>query len=177
MSHCCASARARCASSTRTWTRPLRTWPRRSRGFGHVEDQLGVAESLETLGLVWHARSPGDAAKLLGASLAVRKSIGAALDVVERHEEAKTLQQQRADEWRAGLAMSTEQTIPLLESLVASARGPGTPAQDAVVARQSSRAQPPAASKSGGSPPKARVTTPTREPFRNAPSVYLLFLC
>ena len=55
-------------------------------GFVQVEDQLGVAESLETLGLVWHARSPGDAAKLLGASLAVRKSIGAALDVVERHE-------------------------------------------------------------------------------------------
>ena len=32
-----------------------------------VHDDLGIAESLETLGLIWHSREPSTAAQLLGA--------------------------------------------------------------------------------------------------------------
>ena len=82
--------------------------------FVQVHDNLGIAESLETLGLIWHARSPGPAAQLLGASLAVRKSIGAAVDVVERRVEAKALMQTHAKDWEIGLGMTTEHAVLLV---------------------------------------------------------------
>ena len=52
---------------------------------------------------------------LLGASLSVRKSIGAALDVVERHAEAQALQQAHKEDWAVGLRMSTVGALGLID--------------------------------------------------------------
>ena len=72
--------------------------------FAQVNDRLGVAECLETLGLL---RGEGDgAATLIGAAIAVRRTINAAEDVVMKHAEAVRLKAACPVAWAKGEAMT-----------------------------------------------------------------------
>lgn len=70
--------------------------------FEQVNDVLGIAECCETLGLLHAPRSPGTAARLLGAAIGLRRLRGAATDVVKKHEEAKALRTAHGGEWEEG---------------------------------------------------------------------------
>ena len=85
--------------------------------FVIVHDSLGIAESLETLGLVWHSRQPATSAKLLGAAVAVRTKVKAATDVVTDHEETKALMGSHAADYEHGLSMEMDETVVLLGQL------------------------------------------------------------
>jgi hypothetical protein len=86
--------------------------------FVIVHDSLGIAESLETSGLVWHSRQPATSAKLLGAAVAVRQAVKAATDVVTDHAETKALRESHAADYEHGLSMSMDETLVLFKELV-----------------------------------------------------------
>ena len=73
--------------------------------FAEVNDALGVAECLESLGLLEAAGNPPLAARLLGAAVGVRRGAGAATDVVLGHAEAAALRVAERREWAVGEAM------------------------------------------------------------------------
>ena len=80
--------------------------------FPQVGDLLGVAETLESLGLL-RLGEPEKAAKLLGGAVGVRIRCGAAADAVTGHAEAAALRTSHAEAWEAGVAMSVPMAMRL----------------------------------------------------------------
>ena len=85
--------------------------------FAEVNDALGVAECLESLGLLEAAGNPTLAARLLGAAVGVRRGAGAATDVVLGHEEAAGLRVAERREWPAGEAMDVPNALRLVATI------------------------------------------------------------
>jgi len=83
--------------------------------FAEVSDMLGIAESLESLGLLSVADCPAKAARLLGAAVAVRQATGSATDVVLNHHEAVELQKSNLSEWQQGEKMGITEALELAE--------------------------------------------------------------
>eukprot|EP00747_Dinoflagellata_sp_TGD_P219144 gnl/TRDRNA2_/TRDRNA2_91307_c0_seq2.p1 gnl/TRDRNA2_/TRDRNA2_91307_c0~~gnl/TRDRNA2_/TRDRNA2_91307_c0_seq2.p1 ORF type:complete len:372 (+),score=55.48 gnl/TRDRNA2_/TRDRNA2_91307_c0_seq2:395-1510(+) len=91
--------------------------------FAKVHDRLGVAECLETLGLLINQNAAGNsdgdasAATLLGAAMAVRRSINAATDVVMNHVESQSLKGSCPTAWASGEAMTMDDAIGFVNRL------------------------------------------------------------
>ena len=98
--------------------------------FAQVCDALGVAESLESLGLLCATQADkgeagtaandaatneiaARAATLLGAALAVRNACGAAADAVMHHASAQALRNTHASAWDRGATMGMEEAVAL----------------------------------------------------------------
>eukprot|EP00928_Gymnodinium_smaydae_P022594 TRINITY_DN18927_c0_g1_i2.p1 TRINITY_DN18927_c0_g1~~TRINITY_DN18927_c0_g1_i2.p1 ORF type:complete len:273 (-),score=50.89 TRINITY_DN18927_c0_g1_i2:97-915(-) len=70
--------------------------------FEQVGDALGIAECLETLGLLEADPRPAEAAELLGAAVGVRIGAGAGTDVVFKHEIVARLRDEHPAAWSKG---------------------------------------------------------------------------
>lgn len=82
--------------------------------FANVGDSLGIAESLESLGVLWTDEEPIRAAKLLGAAVGVRVQCGAAAGVVtDGCARTEALRALHASVWQEGEALSIRDAIRL----------------------------------------------------------------
>jgi len=90
--------------------------------FAQVNDPLGIAECLESLGFIifGDGDSPESAAKFLGAAIGMRNSIHAGVDVVMKHSEASHLKAVYAEAWAQGERLSREDAVALGVSTMSS---------------------------------------------------------
>ena len=84
--------------------------------FASVKDSLGVAECLESLGLLLAKPTATVAAKLLGCAVGVRNASGAATDVVTAHAEAAALRATYTEEWQQGEKLSLAEALVFAEA-------------------------------------------------------------